>query len=238
MAKFKFKYFEVEQGASAMKIGTDAFLLGALIDFAGKFRALDIGTGTGVLSLIATQKNSALECIAVEIDAAAAEEATKNFANSPFARKPQLLLGDFLSLSQTTLASDSFDLIFSNPPFFEQSLNSPDQQRNLARHDASLPLNQLFENAARLLHPNGDLWVILPHLSSDKQMIKNAEMGLYPKQIITIEGVAGKVIRKIVRYQKVPTVTKHQTVVVRLEDGRYTEDYKNRTADLHFNKLK
>ena len=163
MSIFKFKYFEINQTNSAMKIGTDSMVFGSLIDVEGKTNALDIGTGTGVLSLMTAQRNPKLIISAVEIEANAFEEAKMNFNKSPFQYQLNALHVDFLNF----IPDFKFDLIFSNPPYFENASKSFNLTKNLARHDDSLPLNKLFEKASNLLTEKGHFWVILPNLSFD-----------------------------------------------------------------------
>ena len=105
MSVFKFKNFSVQQSDAAMKVGTDAMLLGTFIEAENKTRALDIGTGTGVLSLMLAQQNDTLQVTGVEIDQASAEEAILNFKNSTWSNRLQLIHNDFLNQE----FSDSFD---------------------------------------------------------------------------------------------------------------------------------
>jgi tRNA1Val (adenine37-N6)-methyltransferase len=234
MSIFKFKHFEVNQSNSAMKIGTDSMVFGSLIDVEGKSNALDIGTGTGVLSLMTAQRNPSLKITAIEIEADAFDEAKINFENSSF--QPQLTAFhvDFLDFSPDS----KFDLIFSNPPYFENASKSSSQQKNLARHDDSLPLNVLFEKVAVHLTENGLFWVILPNLTFDTYSEFASKIGLHLFKQIEIFGKENQLVRKIGAFSKINKSIDHSRLIIRKNDGNYTDEYKELTIDYHFNVLK
>lgn len=234
MSIFKFKHFEVNQSNSAMKIGTDSMVFGSLIDVEGKSNALDIGTGTGVLSLMTAQRNPSLKITAIEIEADAFDEAKINFENSSF--QPQLTAFhvDFLDFSPDS----KFDLIFSNPPYFENASKSSSLQKNLARHDDSLPLNVLFEKVAVHLTENGLFWVILPNLTFDTYSEFASKFGLHLVKQIEIFGKENQLVRKIGVFSKTQTSPKFDRLTIRKMDGNYTDEYKKLTFEYHFNKLK
>ena len=118
---FRFKQFQIDQSKSAMKIGTDGVLLGAWTSVSSKPKTiLDIGSGTGLIALMLAQRTDGSRIKAIEIDAAAAAEAAKNFKNSPWFDRLELLHTDLLNYTQKS--SETFDLIVSNPPFFTVSL--------------------------------------------------------------------------------------------------------------------
>ena len=162
---FQFKQFKVEQDQCAMKVCTDACLFGAWAAFHLQVsktvpkRILDIGTGTGLLSLMLAQSSDAL-IDAVEIAPAAAQQASSNAANSPWKERIQIIEGDILDLA---LANASYDFIISNPPFFENNLKSPDSNRNLAMHSSVLSLQALVQTVAGLLQINGHFAVLIPY---------------------------------------------------------------------------
>ncbi len=234
MSIFKFKHFEVNQTNSAMKIGTDSMVFGSLINVEGKSNALDIGTGTGVLSLMTAQRNPNLEITAIEIEANAFDEAKMNFNNSPFQHQLNAFHVDFLNFDPYC----KFDLIFSNPPYFENAFKSINQEKNLARHDESLPLNELFEKASNLLTENGDFWVILPNLTFDAYQDTAHENGLFLEKQIEIFGKENQLVRKIGAFSKINKSLEHSSLIIRKNDGNYTDEYKKLTIDYHFNVLK
>lgn len=233
MSVFKFKQFDVRQTDTAMKIGTDAMVFGALIKTAQHSQALDIGTGTGVLSLMVAQRNPQLQVQALEIAPEATLEARFNFTQSPFAARLTATQADFTQ----HVFSQTFDLIFSNPPYFEKSSKSENQQRNLARHDDGLPLETLFTRVAELLSPAGVFWLILPHETMDAYLDFAANLGFYLQKEITIFGKPGNPVRKISAFSKIPSEPVYDMLVVRTETGQYSEAYLALTQAYHFNKL-
>ena len=159
---FQFRQFRVEQGACAMKVSTDACLLGAALDLSGATRLLDIGTGTGLLALMAAQRHPAVEIEAVEIDAAAAAQAAANAAACPWAARIRVLPR---SLAQHAAANPApYSHLVCNPPFFGNSWPSANQARRTARHasETSLSFEEIADFAARFLLPAGALTVLLP----------------------------------------------------------------------------
>lgn len=178
-----------------MKVGTDGVLLGAWAGICpDDHRALDVGTGTGLIALMLTQRSPALAVQAIDIDPAAAEEAAANFAASPWANRLAALpisLQSFISESEAP-ASRTFDLIVSNPPFFKASLKAPDAQRSAARHDDTLPPAELIAAARRLLAPNGRLAVIYPPEEARAFVVEAEAAGLYLSRLTRVISVAGQ----------------------------------------------
>lgn len=150
---FRFKQFTVEQANTAMKVCTDACLFGAWISsFVNKDagRLLDIGAGTGLLSLMLAQKTSC-KIDAVELDDGAASDAVKNFECSPWSERLHVIRGSIQSYQNVA----PYDVIISNPPFFNNDLESPDKKRNLALHNTSLSLRELFCYVEQNLNSEG-----------------------------------------------------------------------------------
>ena len=138
---FNFKQFSVKQDKCAMKIGTDGVLLGAWTDVGSASTILDIGTGTGLLALMLAQRSPAY-IFAIECEYGAIQQAGENFTKSKW--KDRLTLFS-LSLQEHLLSGKQYDLVVSNPPFFENSLKSPMESRNFARHTVSLTSEDLFK---------------------------------------------------------------------------------------------
>ena len=157
---FQFQQFRVQQGNSAMKVCTDACIFGAwmakqLQDCTGNL--LDIGTGTGLLSLLVAQKNQ-LQITAIELDDAAALEAAGNFQQSSWQKRLEVIQADIRDF----LAEARFDYIISNPPFYDNDLPSGNEQRDIALHSKELKLEALINSINRLLQPTGKWAVLLP----------------------------------------------------------------------------
>jgi tRNA1Val (adenine37-N6)-methyltransferase len=169
---FKLQQFSVKQTLSGMKICSDSLLFGALIPVAGAQRILDIGAGTGILSLMQAQKcnaitDSTLETIsAVELTPAAAEEAQENFNNSPWADQLKIIAQDIQQFSQQHKEQQSagYDVIICNPPFFvnQTKTSSNNPLRHAARHSDSLSFADLCQSIDRLLTAQGRAYLLLP----------------------------------------------------------------------------
>ena len=144
---FEFKQFTVHQEHAAMKVGTDGALLGSLAA-TGK-RILDIGTGTGLLSLMMAQRCPDAQITAIDVDENAIKDAQRNFSESPFEDRITLKQAPFQEFAKQEL--EKYDCIICNPPYFDESLESKDESRTRARHTSSLPFRDLIGGAYELL---------------------------------------------------------------------------------------
>jgi tRNA1Val (adenine37-N6)-methyltransferase len=156
---FHFKQFSVRHDQCTMKVGTDAVLLGSWAIVNGAKKILDIGTGSGIIALMAAQRTSDTTIDAVEIEKKNAEQAHENVLNSPWSAKVAV---HNISIQEFTAASP-YDVIISNPPYFTNSQVPPDQRRHQTRHTVSLDYISLIGAVQRLLKPNGKFNVILPY---------------------------------------------------------------------------
>ncbi|MES3019076.1 MAG: methyltransferase [Bacteroidota bacterium] len=162
---FQFKQFSVDQTNCGMKVNTDAALLGSMANNIDIERILEIGTGTGVISLMLAQRYTSALIDAVEIDEMAAETAGLNFRNSPFAPGISLISSSF---EEHFNASDTkYDLIVSNPPYFINALQSDDPVKRLAKHTNESFFKNLVSGAANHLKSLGLMWLILPLDTAD-----------------------------------------------------------------------
>jgi tRNA1Val (adenine37-N6)-methyltransferase len=145
-----------------MKVTTDACLFGAWVaqqlKDAGSKKVLDIGTGTGLLSLMIAQKNSSLDIHAIEIDKEAAGQAKENVANSPWKNAITIINTDIKEYN-----TGKYDCIVSNPPFYENELRSGDAKKNIAHHGGDLTLNSLFAVTKKQLTVEGNFLFLLPY---------------------------------------------------------------------------
>lgn len=180
IALFRFKQFIIHQDRTAMKVCTDACVLGACADVAemtnAPVRILDIGTGTGLLALMAAQRNSRATVDAVEVDEGAFGQAIENVAASPFGERVRVWHGRIQDFT-TTLP---YDRILTNPPFYTHHLRSPDMAVNRALHTDELPFSDLIEAVGRLLKPDGQWWVLLPPYETNTLIELAAATGLTP----------------------------------------------------------
>lgn len=234
MSQFQFKKFTINQSRSALKVGTDVMLLGAFIDCKESRNALDIGTGAGVLSMMIAQKNTTVQITAVEIDSESCLDAKENFENGPFAKKLNLINGDILEL----VFEKPYDLIFTNPPFYEDTLKSTNSRINQAKHADTLNSESLCVYVNRYLAPEGDFWLIWPSLGKIQFQQAAQKNGLFLKKEITIEGKPNSPVRSIMCFSKnEKNLVETKTLVVRNENGNYTEDYQQLTKEFHNRKV-
>ncbi|MFM2387338.1 MAG: hypothetical protein RL660_2095 [Bacteroidota bacterium] len=156
---FEFKQFRIEQGGAAMKVTTDACIFGALINIGDEScTVLDVGTGTGVLSLMLAQRNAKAKFVAIDVDESAYRQCKDNFENSIFRSQMQCLHQDFFTIDDST----KYDFIICNPPYFEGQLKSANAQKAVAWHSTQFNLSAFLEKSKSLLAENGSLWLLLP----------------------------------------------------------------------------
>lgn len=173
---FNFKQFSISQPNSAMKLTTDAVVFGALIANILKYSlVLDVGTGTGILSLILAQFNPNSQILGIDIDDGAVSDAEFNFKNSVYTKSLNAQKLNFKEFNTQTL----YDLIISNPPYFKKSLDYKSLSREYARNQDSLTSYDIFYNAKRLLVKTGFIAIVIPH-SYYKEYLKEAtKQGLH-----------------------------------------------------------
>ena len=236
MSEFRFKQFSVKNEASAMKVGTDAVLLGAAMTLRPSDRSLlDIGTGTGVIALMAAQRLASIQSDAVfqieaiDIDPASAAEAAENFASSPWSAH---FRARCTPLSH--YCADGFDVIFSNPPYYDSSLKNPDARESAARHTETLSYRELCAFAEAHLNPDGRLSLILP-ADCEKDLLRTAaSFGLYPFRLLRIRTTPAKpVSRLIAEFSR--TRTRPETTELTLMDpaGTRSPEYVSLTEGFY-----
>jgi tRNA1Val (adenine37-N6)-methyltransferase len=186
---FAFRQFTVRQDRCGMKVSTDACIFGAWIPPLPTLtpRILDIGCGTGLLSLMLAQRNPEALVDAVELDESAALQASENVADSVFAERITTHRQNALQFS----APYSYDLVVSNPPFFSNSLKSPDPLRNIARHAGELRLESLFRTAVGLMNTDGAFALLMP-LSAKAEILERCrEHGLNAERMLRVQDHPG-----------------------------------------------
>ncbi|MFT3885172.1 MAG: methyltransferase [Flavobacteriales bacterium] len=200
---FQFKQFRIRQDRCALKVGTDGVLLGAWTDWSGAGRILDIGTGTGLLALIAAQRtspslhdggrSSTTRIDAVEIDDAAAEQAAENVAASPWADRIRVHRMDVRRLR----ASEPYDVVVCNPPFYAGEMDSPDARKGLAKHGGELSFAELLDTVARLLAEEGRFSLIIP-MDRKRDLLQEAErVGLHASRHCPVRYLASKPPKRV-----------------------------------------
>ena len=209
-------------------------LLGAFIDATNKKSGLDLGTGTGVLSLMVAQKNAEIFIDSVEINSLAAAECSFNFEQSVWSNRLNCLEGDYLKID----FPKPYDLIFSNPPYHLESIIGENLDYNRAKHSDSNELAELFRLVNRILSEDGDFWLILPfQLQTYIQEIAG-ENQLYCKQLIQIHAKENKRNTRVVfQFQKKQSNLSITDFYIRNADNSYTEAYIQLTKAYHFVEL-
>jgi len=215
-----------------MKVGTDAVLLGSLIDIKEERFCLEMGSGTGVISLMLAQRFEQLKIDAIEIDRDAFEEMSLNFENSPWSHRLYAQYGDFFSLN----SKNKFDLIFSNPPFYVNTLYSSDERVTLSKH-ALFSFQDFLIKTASLLTESGVLWLIVTAELAQELLACSGDTGFYPCSLIEIQGKPGKHSRTIICLSKEKCELSKREFVVRNEEGKYSEEYILLTRDFHDREL-
>ena len=229
---FKFKKFEIHQDRCAMKVGTDGVLLGAWAE--GGKRILDIGCGTGLISLMMAQRFPLSHITGIDIDSDACLQASENITASPLASQIEIVCSPVQDFN-----APRFDSIVSNPPFFVNSLASPDAKRNLARHSSSLPFSDLFAGVDRLLAENGVFSAIIP-IEAEEEFSSEAFLRrLRPHRRILVKTTSRKRPKRVLMSfsrGSVPPVNGEvfgATSTLLQLDGKPTDWYQELTADFY-----
>jgi tRNA1Val (adenine37-N6)-methyltransferase len=228
---FRFKQFQVDQQGCAMKINTDGVILGAMSGFstdAVAYRALDIGTGTGVIAMMLAQRFDTAVIDAVEIDELAAQAAGRNFSASPFADRLSVYNSDIAAFE----VSNSYDLIVSNPPYFVNDLKSFEKRKSIARHAQDSFFESLVVKSSKLLSDAGLLWLILPVKQADLVLSLAGNNGLHLNSAVNIHSDISKaVIRRVICLSKNVDLLKEETFYIYESEKVYTEAYKRLLED-------
>ncbi len=237
---FKFKKFIINQDQCAMKIGTDSVLLGAWVSLKNNpFSILDIGAGTGVLSLMLAQRSSAELIDAIEIDDAAYEQCVDNFEQSPWSDR---LFCYHASLEEfVDDIEDNYDLIICNPPFYNEDYKTKNEQRDLARFQDAMPFEHLLKSVCMLLSENGIFSVVIPFSEEINFIELASKVKLYPNNILHIKGnPTSETKRSLIEFsfQAVPadrqeSHIKTDNLIIEIGRHQYTEDYINLTKDFY-----
>lgn len=234
MSKFAFKQFSVQQDKCAMKIGTDSVLLGAWCPIDNNpFSVLDIGAGTGVLSLMLAQRSHAEQIDALEIDEDAYEQCVENFEASPWSDRLFCFhagLDEFIEEPE-----DEYDIIISNPPFYSEDYKTDNSQRDLARFQDAMPFEELVEAADLLLSENGIFAVIIPYKEEERFIDLCAEAELFPVKVTRVKGShTTPIVRSLLAFKRYElSVLTADELVIEINRHEYTDDYINLTKDFY-----
>lgn len=231
---FRFKQFSVKNEKSAMKVGTDGVLLGAWCNVDDCRRVLDIGAGTGLISLMIAQRAPMATIDAVEIDCDAYAEAKDNFAASPWHDRLNAICGDFNGYAAT--CQEKYDLIVSNPPFFMNGVLPPDDSRRYARHCDTLSFEDLLDGAAGMLDANGRLCLIAPFDSKNIINRISHGCGLFVKKMTIVypkpDSQPKRILWELTKGDDVETV--HDELIIEVGERHcYSDEYVAMTKDFY-----
>lgn len=223
---FQFKQFTVYQDNCAMKVCTDACLFGSLSPAltGNTLRILDIGTGTGLLSLMCAQQYHNATIEAVEIDDQAAQQASSNFTQSPWAQRLKVHHASIQQFAER--GNTPYDYIISNPPFFDNDLKSADTKRNVALHSNALSLDELLLSVDALLKQDGILGLLLPcHRMEFFEKIAAAK-SLYPfERILVRQTPASNYFRAISFFKRENSTPVEREIIIQDENRQYTQAF-------------
>jgi len=232
--QFRFKAFTLDQDDYVMKVNTDAVLLGAWSDAMFKKRALDIGTGTGVIALMLAQRHPELAVDAIDIEPAAAVLALQNFSKSPWESR---LMSYGVSVQEFALTTGfSYDLIVSNPPFFTGGTLSSHEHKSKVRHTVKLPHADLLHSVRKLLTSDGHFDVVLPNVEGIRFAEIAEKYQLYIHRLIEINPTPDKPVeRLLMRFGKNKVIEKRESAVLlnTPKDKDFTDWYRNLTKDFY-----
>lgn len=229
---FTFKKFTVYHDKCAMKVGTDGVLLGAWAKIRDAKHALDIGTGTGLIALMLSQRSEALLSVeAIDVDECAVLQAEENVGRTSFENIHCLhsSLQDYARICKT-----KYDLIVSNPPYFSASLHSPSGQRTLARHTDSLPMDEFMTISARLLSLSGYLSLIFPHAEKDVLIELAENAGLYVCRITNVYPMPHLLPKRVLlEFSLLKQEVEVTDLIVEKERHIYTDDFSELVKDFY-----
>ncbi len=230
---FRFKEFTVHQDRCAMKIGTDGVLLGSWIPIPDDVNSiLDIGTGTGVIALIAAQRSCAEIIDAIEIDDNAYEQAVENFEASNWGDRLFCYHASFQEFFQEI--DDTYDLLVSNPPFFTENYKTTDNSRDIARFEDALPFDHLFIGASRLLSEKGKFGMVMPYKEEDSVVDIAQKVGLFPHMITRVRGnMSSDIVRSLLLFGFDKVDCKEEELIIERSRHEYTEEYIELTKDFY-----
>jgi tRNA1Val (adenine37-N6)-methyltransferase len=224
---FKFKYFEIQQSKEVFRVGTDGVLLGILADVKSASEVLEIGTGTGLISLMLAQRNDHASFLGLDINAEAALLTKTNFEQSPFHSRLKNIHQDL----KTFHTENKFDLIVSNPPYFEESGSDKDK---IARQTVELNFQQLISVSAKLLSDHGVLSVIIPVEAGSVFIDIASENRLFLNRKVNIKGIENsKTKRLVLEFSFIKRAIEESDFVIEKSPRQYSDQYLELTKEFH-----
>ncbi len=230
---FQFKQFIIQQNKTAMKVGTDGVLLGSWAKISAKAeRILDIGTGTGLVSLMMAQRSSAKVVDAVELNKSAYQQASENFKESDWSVRLSCHHSSFQEFSNEM--EGNYDLIVSNPPFYISTQKTVLEDRDMARHSDNLPFIELLQGVAKLLNNKGSCAFVIPFSEQDNFILLAEKQGLFPSRIMHVKGNNESPIkRSLLQFSFVKSEILKKELVIENSRHIYTKDYIELVKDFY-----
>lgn len=234
---FRFKQFDCSHQFSSMKIGVDAVLLGAWCDVTDASGILDVGAGCGVISLMCAQRNKTAHITAIDIDAASVAEAQLNFTTSPWADRLNSQNSDFNAIS-----GGEWDLIVSNPPFFDSGIIDPSTPRMVARHIDALSPEVLVRRAPELISIKGKVAIILPFSSFEHLIVEASHAQLKLRRALYVRGNEKAPVKRVLaEFSRIDdnmtdsniSLTEIKTLTLEISPGHPTEAYLRLCKDFY-----
>ena len=233
---FKFKEFSIHQDKTAMKIGTDAVLLGAWVFLENEIDSiLDVGSGTGIIALMLAQRSFALTIDAVEIDNDAYEETVTNFENSNWGDRLYCYHSSFQNFAEEIAEEyETYDLIISNPPFYTDEFESENDARNKARFTSSLSFNELLKGVSKILSKKGKFAVIIPFKEEQGFVELAKENNLFLNRVCHVKGNPSSAFkRSLLEFSFEDKKLKKENLTIEIKRHQYTDEYINLTKDFY-----
>jgi tRNA1Val (adenine37-N6)-methyltransferase len=230
---FQFKQFLVLQDKCAMKVGTDGVLLGAWTEIGNSLNILDVGSGTGLIAMMMGQRSNAM-IDAIEIEENAFIQARENISGCKWKDRIKLFHTSFQEYSVN--CRQQYDLIISNPPYFNNSLKAPDKERSLARHSDSLSFADLVNGSLKILNKSGRLSVILPVDQAKVFLEATLHAGLFCSRRTLVKPNKEKSpVRFLLEFVREKIHCREDELTIELGRHCYTNDYINLTKEFYLN---
>jgi tRNA1Val (adenine37-N6)-methyltransferase len=230
---FQFKQFIIQQNRTAMKVGTDGVLLGSWAKISAKAeRILDIGTGTGLITLMMAQRSVAKVIDAVELNEAAYQQAAENFKASNWSERLFCHHSSFQEFSNEM--KGNYDLIVSNPPFHISIQKTVLKDRAMARYSDHLPFSELLLGVAKLLNKKGSCAFIIPFNEQSNFIALAERNGLFPSHITHVKGnYESPIKRSLLQFSFVKNEIPTKELVIENSRHIYTKDYIELVKDFY-----
>ena len=227
MKPFRFQQFSIQQSKDVFRVGTDGVLLCAMCNVKNAKKILEIGTGTGLISLMLAQRNVSAKISAIDINENAVKLASENFRNSIFNENLKVELKDFKNFE----TNENFDLVVCNPPFFEENASAKDV---LARQQVELNFRNLVEKSTEIITKKGILSIILPSEAAKDVKSLAEEFNLYLVREINIYGIeGGNLKRNILEFSLAQKPLEISDFVIEKKPREYSDQYLNLTKNFH-----